>query len=333
MVEKMLSLFPSRFNNIKKEHFISLAGNEGGRKSLLKHSISLVEIEIFSFCNRTCWFCPNSTIDRRSTNHFLPEQLYLSILDQLAELEYCGKISFSRYNEPLSDKIVLRRIEQARQRLPKAHLHTNTNGDYLDRDYLAELSAAGLNSLNIQIYLGNNERYDHDRMRDKMQAMHDRLGLVNKIVRDERPLWLESVAQHENMALRLYARNFQINGCNRGETVAIKPDYKRKSPCFSVFEHIYIDYNGKVMPCCNLRSDIPGHQSAILGDLTRDPDLFTLYSGEKSARWRSHLVDFSIKAGVCRSCSFNVVRPSLINKLQSNRAKRRRVRKGLLFLQ
>ncbi len=331
MIEKILSLIPSRFNNIRKGHFFALSDNESNSRRLFKDSINLVEVEVFSFCNRSCWFCPNSKFDRKSSNHFLAEELYLIILDQLAEIDYSGKISFSRYNEPLADKIVLSRIRQARLRLPKAQLHSNTNGDYLDRDYLRLLDEAGLNSLNIQIYLGNEERYDHGRMQEKLQAMHDRLGLTANIVRDERLLWLESIGWYGNLAIRLYARNFQVNGCNRGGIVAIKSDYQRRSPCFSVFEHIYIDYNGKVMPCCNLRSDISEHQSAILGDLTRDPDLFALYAGEKAAGWRRYLVDFSPKAGVCKNCSFNVVRLNLINRLQSNGAKRRRDGETLFF--
>lgn len=44
--------------------------------------IRMVEIEIFSFCNRKCWFCPNSFIDRNSTNILMQEELYLKILNE-----------------------------------------------------------------------------------------------------------------------------------------------------------------------------------------------------------------------------------------------------------
>ena len=33
-----------------------------------------IEIEIFSYCNRKCWFCPNSFVDRRSENLIMPEE-------------------------------------------------------------------------------------------------------------------------------------------------------------------------------------------------------------------------------------------------------------------
>ena len=70
----------------------------------------MVEIEVFSFCNRRCWFCPNSTIDRHSSNIFMDENLYHSILSDLNKIKYKGIISYSRYNEPLADRIIIEEI-------------------------------------------------------------------------------------------------------------------------------------------------------------------------------------------------------------------------------
>lgn len=114
----------------------------------------MVEIEIFSFCNRKCWFCPNSFIDRNSTNILMQEELYLKILNELKSINYNNMISYSRYNEPTSNrKIFIKRLKQAKTIIPNATLHTNTNGDFLSRDYLDELYEAGLKSMNIQSYL------------------------------------------------------------------------------------------------------------------------------------------------------------------------------------
>jgi MoaA/NifB/PqqE/SkfB family radical SAM enzyme len=132
----------------RPEFFTPISCSQTAR-ALFRHAVNQVEIEVFSYCNRTCWFCPNSKIDRRSKNNHMPEALYLRILRELAEIEYEGVVTYSRYNEPLSDRIILHRIQQAREILPKAHLMTYTNGDYLTRDYIDDLRAAGLNSLNV----------------------------------------------------------------------------------------------------------------------------------------------------------------------------------------
>ncbi|PID50128.1 MAG: hypothetical protein CR991_02950 [Proteobacteria bacterium] len=312
----------NKFYFIKTAHFTHQKGIQS--RELFRRSVNFVEIEVFSYCNRVCWFCPNSFIDRRSANIYMIESVYLSILNDLASIKYAGTISYSRYNEPLSDKVIIERIKQARAALPSAILHTNTNGDYLDSDYLDALSKAGLNSLNIQVYLANHERYDHEKMKKIMKKLHKRLGISVPLAKDKQNEWLEARFDWKGIKIRHYARNFEINGCNRGDTVPIDQHYQRNTPCFSPFRHLYIDYNGKVMPCCNLRSDIETHQTAIIGELSSETNIFDLYAGMRLSQWRSALVDFSAKSGFCKTCSFNKVKPSLLNRYFSSRATRKR---------
>jgi MoaA/NifB/PqqE/SkfB family radical SAM enzyme len=291
------------FDFIADDHFRPIQDRREAI-SLFRRSVNMVEIEVFSYCNRRCWFCPNAIVDRQSKTEYMPEALYLRLLDDLAEADYRQMISYSRYNEPLADRIILRRIEQARRRLPDAILHTNTNGDYLTPAYLAELADAGLRSLNIQIYLGNDDRYDHERMRTKLLRTIEHLALNAPIVRDEPGRWLEAATETAGIRLRIYARNFELNGCSRGDSVPIQLAYRRTSPCLSPFHHVYIDFNGKVMPCCNLRSDVPGHANAIVDDLNDAADLFLVYAGETMAAWRRSLIGFERKSGHCSTCSF-----------------------------
>jgi MoaA/NifB/PqqE/SkfB family radical SAM enzyme len=291
------------FDFVVDDHFRPLPSRQEAMQ-LFRRSVCMVELEVFSYCNRRCWFCPNSLVDRHSKTEYMVEDLYLSLLDQLREAEYRQMISYSRYNEPLSDRIILRRIEQARARLPEAILHTNTNGDYLTPGYLSDLAKAGLRSLNVQIYLGNDDRYDHERMRTKLRRTIDQLRLAGTFVRDEPDVWLEATAEHAGLRIRIYARNFEVNGCSRGDSVPIQIAYRRTSPCLSPFQHVYIDFNGKVMPCCNLRSDVPTHADAVVADLAGSDDLFLVYAGEVMAAWRRNLIGFDRKSGHCARCSF-----------------------------
>jgi hypothetical protein len=291
------------FDFIVPAHFQPIADRDEAVR-LFQWSVSMVEIEVFSYCNRICWFCPNSIIDRRSTTQYMSEALYEQILAQLAEVEYRGTISYSRYNEPLADRIILRRLAQARAQLPGALLHTNSNGDYLTPAYLDDLAAAGLGSLSIQIYLGNDDRYDHERMRTRLHQVIDKLALPATITVDEPDSWLEASADSHGLRLRLYARNFERNGCSRGDSVPVHQAFRRTSPCLSPFYHVYIDFNGSVMPCCNLRSDVAAHADAIVANLHHDPDLFLVYANATLAAWRRSLVGFGEKRGHCASCAF-----------------------------
>lgn len=100
----------------------------------------------------------------------MPEDVYLDLIHQLSEIDYGGELTYSRYNEPLSQReLIIKRIKQARDILPHAILRTNTNGDYITRDYIEELYDAGLNQLWIQQYLSNEERYNHEKMKDRAE--------------------------------------------------------------------------------------------------------------------------------------------------------------------
>ena len=291
------------FDVVTADHFRKIRDRETAKR-LFKNSMNMVEIEVFSYCNRRCWFCPNAQIDRRSTNNYMDPELYTGIMRQLAEVDYDEIISFSRYNEPLADRVILDRLKEARTAVPKALLHTNTNGDYLTFDYLEELYEAGLRSLNVQVYLQNDQRYDHDLMRKKSDFIINKLGLPAELKVDKSGFWLEHHLDYKDMAFRLYGRNFEVNGCNRGETLDLRQDYVRTAPCVYTFRFLYIDYNGKMMPCCNLRSDMPDHEECVVFDLSKQNDIFAAYASSNLVMWRRALVGMGEKEGVCRSCNF-----------------------------
>ena len=131
-------------------------------RELFAQYVDLVEIENHSFCNRVCWFCPNSFLDRRRSNTILSSAVYERILDDLAEIDYRGTLSWSRYHEVLAESSVYERIAEARRRLPRARLVAISNGDYMKRDTLGRLEAAGLDRLILDLYLAPGRERDAD---------------------------------------------------------------------------------------------------------------------------------------------------------------------------
>jgi pyruvate formate-lyase activating enzyme-like uncharacterized protein len=190
-------------------------------KGWLQKQLKLIEIEVFSYCNRQCWFCPNSHIDRLSTNKIMPESMYLDILEQLKEIEYSQEITYSRYNEPLAHKeLIIKRITQARKALPKAKLRTNTNGDYVTLEYIHDLRDAGLNEIFIQQYLANNEYYDHAKMKKRMLKKIKQLGIGYSVISDIENHRIEYNLNIPGITVHLRARNFAIEGTSRTEKVS-----------------------------------------------------------------------------------------------------------------
>jgi hypothetical protein len=273
-------------------------------KSLFKASVNQVEIETFTYCNRTCWFCANSRIDRRSENRYMDEALYLRILNELAGIDYDQTITYSRYNEPLADRIILTRLHQARQILPKACLSTHTNGDYLNRKFLDELRESGLNRLRIQTYLGNKEQFDDRRILDRMERQIKRLGLPYKMIAAAQGIRYMAQIIFEGMEVTLDARNFAKIGVDRARTVKMPETYERRSPCLIVFQHMYIDYNGAVVPCCNIRSDEPDHAPYLIDRLEENRSIYQAWSNSPLAAWRQALISFGPKMKPCSSCAY-----------------------------
>lgn len=273
---------------------------------IFSNRVHLVEIEVFSFCNRKCWFCPNSIIDRHSVNYYMDEKIYLKILNDLRMIGYQGQISFSRFNEPFADPIIFKRIEQARENVPKAVLIANTNGDYLTRSNLDFLAQMGFGCLNVQVYPNQREEEDNAwNPQENISHIMDGLSIDLQLVRNEPGQWVEFAGSLGKMALRVYYRNFRKNGNYRGGTVAGINTRERVVPCLASVDSVYIDYNGKVMPCCNLRSDFSGHAAYVLGDVCNESkNLFSIYFSNEALNFRKNALKFGIKDGLCRFCSF-----------------------------
>jgi len=281
-------------------------GTKNKNKLPFAEQLKLIEIEIFSYCNRRCWFCPNSFIDRLSDNKIMDEEVYLDLLNQLKEIDFSGELTYSRYNEPTSKReLFLKRIKQAREKLPNAILRTNTNGDYITRDYVEELCDAGLNQLWIQQYLGNNERYNHEKMRKRSEAKIKKLGLSSQILTDIPGYKLEYDVSYNGMTMHIRSRNFEIDGSSRGDSVDLASEYTRTQKCLQVSQNMYIDYNGTVMVCCALRSDVPGQESGVMGHVGEDK-LWNIYASEKYEPWRKHHSGDGPKEGFCKSCKDSV---------------------------
>jgi cyclic pyranopterin phosphate synthase len=105
---------------------------------------SVVEIEIGVRCNRTCIYCPNSTLGSTSSSSFMEIGLFRRIIAQLSEIAFSGRLSFHFYNEPLMRKDLEVLVAIAHAALPLAHLVLYTNGDLLTDTRYANLLKAGV---------------------------------------------------------------------------------------------------------------------------------------------------------------------------------------------
>lgn len=216
-------------------------------------NIRLLEIELFSFCNRMCNWCPNKSIDRHSTQKYLDKSIFERLIQELVEEKFHGVITFSRYNEPLSDiKTFKERLLYIREYLPNTKLVTNTNGDFVTKENLDGLE---IDELSIM---------DYDML--GMEQCQKRLEQLGAQIIEIRESYI--LAQYNKMKI-LYCTNW-VNNRLITDRGGILPEYSGSSrdyPCYEPKFFCAINYDGTVSPCCNIRNDIEQHKPYIIGDL------------------------------------------------------------------
>ena len=251
--------------------------------------LRLIEIELFSYCNRMCAWCPNKTINRIKDIQFLDNDIFVSLIKELQSCNYNHAISFSRYNEPMSyiDEFKAA-VAYIKQQLPGAPLVTNTNGDFL-----CEKNFDGL--LIDQLTIMD---YDNKGLGKGIQQL---LECNCEIININYPYIR---AKRKDMDIIYYVdwpRHARIS--DRGGSI---PQYsmmnRRTAPCYEPMYFIGVNYDGTISPCCNIRNDIKSQQDYIFGDLHTN-SLSDILNTETYQQFVEACQCGSFKEGSCEYCS------------------------------
>jgi len=279
-------------------------------KRLFAQYVELVEIENHSYCNRTCWFCPNAFLDRRSVNHLMPDAVFEKIIGDLASIDYRQTLVWSRYHEALAHESIYARVARARALLPKALLVITSNGDYLNRHTLRTLEEAKVDRLLLDLYLPEGKEADPAEPEAAIKRFKERTGLAAVEVSPR-----EYVLNGSSISITMGVPNFtEENMSTRAGLMQIRKtrSYRRTAVCLAPIRHVVIDYNGKGMLCCQTRSDAPRHQGSIVGDLTQPGySIFSFYRDLGPAR--AGLLSPGPKGGPCESCDVSAPQSNLLS--------------------
>jgi len=234
----------------------------------------------------------------------MPEESWQAILHGLREVNYNGTFVWSRYAEALSERRVVERIRDVRHSAPDCYIGMNSNGDFLDADYLRELEDAGLNRLWIDLYIPDDEVYDlevAEKYHDKFIRRIDRRYSLTATLPE-----LSSTIESQKTKITAHARNVAVmkvmDLSDRGGLIQIARETVRDAPCYAPYKHLVVDWDGSVVICCQLRSDSPTHQRGVVGRIGFDG--IGLVDGYvRLAGWRSSLRTYGPKPGPCAACN------------------------------
>ena len=208
-----------------KEIFIKSKCIAGRENTLFKK----VFIETVSYCNSDCAFCPASTkIGAKKPESLMPEDLYLKILNELADISFTGSLAFHCNNEPLLDKRLASWIKIARGLLKANFFYLYTNGTLIDIKLTNELFESGLNRIIIDNY---NDR-------------HELIPVVKSLISSSSLLKGEVIV------------NYRLKDAYLGNRAGESPNARfflrepLKVICVRPLNEIVVGYDGTVPLCC-----------------------------------------------------------------------------------
>lgn len=255
----------------------------------------LVEIELHSYCNRKCDWCPNKNIPARQVIFKIMDASTLyAIITDLKRWNYKGYISFSRYNEPFAyfteDESSWWQVNALRENLPNCTFVCNTNGDYLT-EKIFKKAAEKIDELTIMNYDGLTKEECQNRLIEFT-------GNVNiKIEERDKGLYTE----FEGMKV-LYVvdwKNWNIT--DRGGSLPEYSSKERMTVCCEPKFFMGINYDGSISPCCNIRPDIPKHERFIMGNVNKK-SLNEIYFSEKWLSFECIAAGIFLENTPCEFC-------------------------------
>lgn len=293
-------------------HFKAPADAAGARQ-LFTQTVTNVIVEISSYCNRQCAYCPVSNVDRVTERQVVPEAMWAKILDDLAGVSYAESLCLNLYNEPMADRpLLLARIREARERLPGCRIYFSTNGDYLSRDYVKAMVEAGLSELYVTIHMPKGRPYDDAYAISRFTELSKRLAKATKIERVVAGSTVQGTITLFGLPINVFSMNYDVYGTDRAGSVQSLTNAKfhRRSPCARPFHDFTVSYEGTIFPCCQMFVDDEQHRELYaIGKVTDFPDIFQAWASQAMAGWRAELLRFSAKKSPCDSCNLDCREP------------------------
>ena len=203
-----------------------------------------IELETINRCNGTCSFCPVNKFDDPRQLIKMDENLFFSIISQLKELHYSGRVALYSNNEPFLDNRIIEFIRYSKNELPRAFVYLFTNGTLMGVDKFKSVIDY-LDFLCIDLYYDSIEEITTKPILS-IADYCERNNLCDKVM--------------IQMISRKALRNNR-GGISKNRTRVYQP----KAPCILPFTQMIVRPDGKCSLCCN---DPLGEYT--LADLTKE---------------------------------------------------------------
>ncbi len=192
---------------------------------------NVVNIETINRCNSTCAFCTANIHAEKRPFMEMTDELYRSIIDQLADWNYRGHLTLYGNNEPWLDKKIVERHIYAREKLPESYIFMSTNGLTLDLDKVRAIKPY-IDQLIINNYCLNMKLHKNIQRIYEYATMHPE--------------------EFEDVDILIQMRYLQEVLTNRAGSAPNKKTTGKviKETCLLPFTDMWITPNGHMGLCC-----------------------------------------------------------------------------------
>ena len=240
---------------------------------------NIVNIETINRCNSTCAFCTANIHAEKRPFMQIDDDLYRSIIDQLADWNYKGHLTLYGNNEPWLDKKIVERHKYAREKLPESYIFMSTNGLILDLEKVKQIQPY-VDQLIINNYCLNMKLHKN------IQRIYEYVNMHPE--------------EFENIDILIQMRYLKEVLTNRAGSAPNKKATEKviKETCLLPFTDMWIMPNGKMGLCC-----CDNFEVTDFGDLNKTP-LKEAWGSPEFMEVRRKIAEGRQNYDFCKHCDF-----------------------------
>ena len=259
----------------------------------------IVNLETINRCNSTCSFCTANKHAEKRPYKRMEDELFYSIIDQLADWGYKGHLTLYGNNEPFLDTRIVEFHKYCREKLPECFIFLSTNGLILTVDKVKEVLPY-VDQLIINNYC-----------RD--MKLHDNVKEIYEYA-------LAHEEEFKDVELLIQMRYMDAVLTNRAGSAPNKQNATKiiKETCLMPFTDVFIFPDGRMGICC-----CDNFEVTEMEDLTKTP-IKEAWNSEKYQQVRAAIKDGRQNYPFCKYCDFidAGLRMDAVNDVLANRKSR-----------
>jgi wyosine [tRNA(Phe)-imidazoG37] synthetase (radical SAM superfamily) len=271
-----------------------------------------IAIEVSSFCNAHCSFCPNSRMKRKKST--MTMEIFNKIVERIKK-ENIKPQSFNLTGtgEPLMDKNLIKKIIILKKIFPLSKVYFPTNLAMANETKIKEIINSGLDELGISLNASNKKDYEKIMNLDYENTLQNLEDLI-RMKKELNSNMKISISLAANTVNKSNVEEFLKKWEKRVDRVVInwihswagavdngvKTKMQIRYPCLPLFEQIIFHSNGNI-PLCLV--DYEGNY--VGGNVMKDKILDSFNARKIKEIKQKHLAGNFEGLKMCSNCRFS----------------------------